>query len=398
MFCTKCGKEIAEDAIFCPYCGTQDPLRKDAASTAVAPAADNSGYAPTPGFVQPPVQPGTPAPKNSKGLLVGIIIAAVAIIAALLIVLIPRLSNDSGEKDTTVTDAPSSSENTSDEVTSDKVSEPDTSEISNYVEDPENITDNEASSAFRALLAKARQLYDAGKMTGLRELCVFDENDSSENSFNTFQEFLETIKTNNYPSENEYYEMILRSGYHFCGFFYTSLTTGNEPDTRTLMYYQTVSYSYLDGEWKFDFTQSALDSLNNNYNSLFANERDFLLAKSEGRNASIFGGNDYSWLSDSIITPGAINSSLYLLWQNADGSVSGMYVIKNGTDAIKLVSSIRIKISDEELGTVFEEYIPTSIGINPGTPYKGYFTIPAEKIKTKTDFWGSLRSSMDITY
>lgn len=75
MFCTNCGKPIADDVKFCPLCGSKvssDTQEKQEAPVEVSPAkAETSGN-------QTPV-------RDRKKLLIGGIIAAVAVIAIVLI-------------------------------------------------------------------------------------------------------------------------------------------------------------------------------------------------------------------------------------------------------------------------------------------------------------------------
>lgn len=86
MFCQKCGQSIADGVSFCPFCG-----ESTAPSAPTAPVYNNTQY------TQPQVPasneavyagPVAPVPKKGKGKLIGIIIAAVAIIAAAVILFI----------------------------------------------------------------------------------------------------------------------------------------------------------------------------------------------------------------------------------------------------------------------------------------------------------------------
>ena len=48
MFCKKCGKEVNENAAFCPYCGTTVSKPQEVASQEVAPKEDNVPVTDTP--------------------------------------------------------------------------------------------------------------------------------------------------------------------------------------------------------------------------------------------------------------------------------------------------------------------------------------------------------------
>jgi len=126
MFCKNCGKEISENARFCPHCGSgiqsepvipaqsapyeapvetmpyEAPVEPtpyevpiDAAPYA-APVEVAPGFMPTEGFATPPMKP----KKSGKkvGLIVGIVAAALAIIAAIVFVVMWILGSGDEEK------------------------------------------------------------------------------------------------------------------------------------------------------------------------------------------------------------------------------------------------------------------------------------------------------------
>lgn len=92
MFCNQCGKELPDDAMFCPECGAKQEAAAapvvPAAPVAEAPAA--APVAPTPAA---PVNAAVPAqvPAKKKGAskkIIGIVTAAVVVVAVLLVVLL----------------------------------------------------------------------------------------------------------------------------------------------------------------------------------------------------------------------------------------------------------------------------------------------------------------------
>lgn len=87
MFCPKCGKQVAEDVRFCPYCGGEMPA--GASRPAAAPASDMPS-APAPAPDTPVSAP--PARKASKGLFIGIAaVVIIAIMAAVAVFALPKL-------------------------------------------------------------------------------------------------------------------------------------------------------------------------------------------------------------------------------------------------------------------------------------------------------------------
>lgn len=71
MFCSKCGKQIDDDAEFCPFCGESQNAGQGLGNTPTDPA---------------PVT--APARKSSKAVVVAIIASAVAVIAVIVVVML----------------------------------------------------------------------------------------------------------------------------------------------------------------------------------------------------------------------------------------------------------------------------------------------------------------------
>ena len=83
---------------------------------------------------------------------------------------------------------------------------------------------------------------------------------------------------------------------------------------------------------------------------------------------------------------------------NDDGSFSGMYEIKNGTDELQHIKSVSIEITDSELGTVIDISVPLNRMIDPGKAEKFYFTVSAENVTTDPTTWGNLTSHINVVY
>ena len=91
-YCTKCGKELLDEAVFCPYCGCQvgyvnnTPPVADGPDTAIAVL---SFFFPLVGFILYVVmKDATPlrAKSAGKGALIGLIVGAVCVILPIIII------------------------------------------------------------------------------------------------------------------------------------------------------------------------------------------------------------------------------------------------------------------------------------------------------------------------
>ena len=78
MFCPECGNQVPDGTKFCPSCGN---AFGDA--SAPAPAGGAAQPAAPQGVAYTPVAPAAPAKGANKGLIIGLAVVAVAIVAAI---------------------------------------------------------------------------------------------------------------------------------------------------------------------------------------------------------------------------------------------------------------------------------------------------------------------------
>lgn len=90
MYCKKCGKELAENAAFCKYCGAS-ANEKDADETTVLDSDETSvltqkgtAVLPSDAFVQPTQLPPVPQKKKkNKGVIIAVVLAAVLVLSGI---------------------------------------------------------------------------------------------------------------------------------------------------------------------------------------------------------------------------------------------------------------------------------------------------------------------------
>ena len=114
-FCTNCGNQLDDEAVFCDNCGervasqtdsqpVQAPLQPNA-QTEQQYAPDQQYYQPN----QPMLQNNPQPPKKKTGLIIGLICGGVAVIAAavlvIIIVIMPMINNPGGNQQPTISAA-----------------------------------------------------------------------------------------------------------------------------------------------------------------------------------------------------------------------------------------------------------------------------------------------------
>ena len=112
MDCKFCGMPLEdENAAFCPHCGkplTEDTAAEETAAEATEEAAEAAAEETAPAApVSDETAPG--APKKPNGKLIGIVAAAIAVVAVALILLIPRLKQNA-QGETPVVEPPAAEE------------------------------------------------------------------------------------------------------------------------------------------------------------------------------------------------------------------------------------------------------------------------------------------------
>ena len=216
MDCKFCGMPLEdENAAFCPHCGkplTEDTAAEETAAEATEEAAEAAAEETAPAApVSDETAPG--APKKPNGKLIGIVAAAIAVIAVALILLIPRLKHSAQGETPVPSDEPAATETQpSDEPaedTSDDTSDAATPAVS-YSATAEELTDE--------VLARVVAVCGSEELTN-RDLAYYYWNQyySFQNAYGMYMSYLmdqtKALEDQMSPDgENTWQQMLLNSG------------------------------------------------------------------------------------------------------------------------------------------------------------------------------------------
>ena len=217
MDCKFCGMPLEdENAAFCPHCGkplTEDTAAEETAAEATEEAAEAAAEETAPAApVSDETAPG--APKKPNGKLIGIVAAAIAVIAVALILLIPRLKHSAQGETPVPSDEPAAeevqpSEQPAEDTDSADAAEPAEPAVS-YSATAEELTDQ--------VLARVVAVCGSEELTN-RDLAYYYWNQyySFQNAYGMYMAYLmdqtKALEDQMSPDgENTWQQMLLNSG------------------------------------------------------------------------------------------------------------------------------------------------------------------------------------------
>ena len=202
-----------ENAAFCPHCGkplTEDTAAEETAAEATEEAAEAPASETTPAApVSEETAPG--APKKPNGKLIGIVAAAIAVVAVALILLIPRLKHSAQAEAPAPSDAPAATETQPSDETADTADTSDAAEPAvSYSATAEELTDE--------VLARVVAVCGSEELTN-RDLAYYYWNQyySFQNAYGMYMSYLmdqtKALEDQLSPDgENTWQQMLLDSG------------------------------------------------------------------------------------------------------------------------------------------------------------------------------------------
>ena len=256
-------------------------------------------------------------------------------------------------------------------------------ETQKETEAEKKFSNEEAIEASKQLFEKAVDCVKNEDREGLRDLIIYDDRDEIDQKYiDNFFEMVKTYVSNNYTS-TEYYN-ICGDGKTFATGILSSLVSGQYPDTKSMKYTIYLGITYTDGKWGIVNSEEGTSKINEMLINNFPTEvKD---ARENGRNCTRFETFDLTWLDPTVVIPGTLDASVYLAWQNEDGSVGILVNVKNGTDEIRSINSIDVTLTDESLGEIL--YVErTGEMIEPKRSRNYTITVDPADVKTGTETW-----------
>jgi hypothetical protein len=356
MFCNKCGRKISDNMKFCPYCGSK-AIKIDNIQQAGGQNANEN----IPEIKLPPVRVNTMETDQSYqkdlmqdhlqvtqekkrhiwipiSVLVGI---AVMIIAAIFV-------RNNGE----------------------------------HVP-----TQAEAKKAFQTLFEQALEDCRNDDEKAFFDHFRYPEGKEDQVS-NTYKYLKDEYLSSEYP-DTQY--ACIGDGTYYIGAVLNTISSGQYPNTKSMNNTAVFAYSYKNGKWKFDGSDSAQTAFMEECTDLI--DPSCKEAYQAGRNFRFF-GSDFSWIDNDIVIPGVLAENVYVAWQNEDGSVGYLLNIKNGTDEIRYIYNIVSTFTDKDLGEICSSTVGDEM-IAPGTSKNYIITVDADDVNTGNKKWGSVEVNCD---
>ena len=434
MYCRKCGRQLLDDSVFCGYCGTKVEMdtqenpeydTETSNSSAIeAEANDNrDSISSSPereesddSRISGQELERAIAQKHSKAPVIILVLLAAAVIGYLIWSLktgndptgiVERLglnpqkkqAAESVIKDSEAADSEAAIVQTEEQT--EVIAEPATETQIESISSDEIIvagadikTDDEARAALKDLWEQACTCVRNGDTAGFAQLY------KGEQSFidKMYAEFRDVIL----PEENEYpttqFGVVQDDGTYFVGLIERSVSSGTKQTSSSWMCRdRTITFSYSDGEWRFDGTDEVRKALEKAY--IHNIPEAAIQAFENGRNFMLF-GDDYElrWADTTLVIPMNIGGKIYCMWENEDGSLGLLLYLSNGTDTITSFSTTEVIVESSNLGTMVDKDFGGEM-LAPNSARNYVLTIPREDLPVDISAdWGEVSTNVHTTY
>lgn len=256
----------------------------------------------------------------------------------------------------------------------------------------EDTFNNEAKQAFKELFEEAIECCEAYDIDGFTEL--YRDAEDCEDQILADYVYLSDSFIPAMNSETRY-SIISGDGTYYMGYIENYETTGTYPDAESTSNHLTVSLSCVNGEWKFDDSEAAAQAAASYSTTIYP--ADMLSAKEKARNTVDLSNSDYSWTDPAAVLPDQVIGKVYLAWENADGSISMLLNVKNGTPVDKIVDTATIYVTDSMLGELFTvDWDGETVKAYTSENY--IINVPVEEQTNTTDVWVDLEATTTLEF
>ena len=170
------------------------------------------------------------------------------------------------------------------------------------------------------------------------------------------------------------------------------IVSGEYPNYHCDNQHYAFCISYVDGEWKLDYSEETVKKLNEqmiNDPTIYPSE--MAEAYNAGRNAFLFG--NYMFMDSSAVYEGSLNTEIKQVWQDEEGNVTITIWVVNGTDENHYMNITDIQLTDDQMGEIVNMTdINSDISIKSMSSAVYSFEVPASQVKTGTQKWNTVNS------
>ena len=350
MICKNCGKEINDSHNVCEYCGAVQE------ETAINREMS---------FEKPETA------EKKKGNSMTKVIIALAVVAVILVGAVIGVSTIGRDDNKTTTAAVTTANVTQNAVP--------------------QLTDSQAEKMFDDLIVK---------ITGAATKDEAEQYYIHDNGYDISSSIDFLSKSGNYSKHMSCLAAKTNDSYMVYRCDYTITVDNNNTHRDSNQYYGVIKYDGNDKTWKLDCSDSINNDFDNTeigkaYNQVFYSRFDEDVKSLD--NFVAMNSNWYFICKPDAYYEGISESTIIAAYQKKDGSVDVVIHINNGKAQRRQVKKFVIKITDDKLGTVVDKTVNPNkvIGANSGENY--VVTISSKDVKTGTQKWGSISTSLDYT-
>lgn len=250
------------------------------------------------------------------------------------------------------------------------------------------IEDNTVKNA--ALLLTTQLSENRGDYEEIRKLCT--EDSSEENVQYVCDNFADISK---YDQHNVL--VLGQNGDIYYVDVVSYIVSGSVPNTSE----EDRSYQFLitkeKGDWKLDCNPDSIDAFNQAAEVSPLLPEEGIAASQAGRNAAQFNTNLMYTDTESVFR-GCVTGKILFAWQEENGDVTLDVWIANDTSENISIQSEHSVLTDESLGTILDHTGGLQEIVPAGTSARYLLTVPASEVKTGTQQWGSVNSSIDYSW